>query len=71
MNRLITIGEAILRAIQELEVQQEIPMNRQQAAAYLGVSVSTINNYAKRGLKPVVKNGIAGYLPSDLNKFRK
>lgn len=71
MNRLISIGEAILKVLEEQEMKQEIPMNRQQAAVYLGVSVSTINNYVKKGLKPVVKNGITGYLPSDLNKFRK
>jgi len=71
LNNIISIGEAILSALTELKARDEMPMTRQQAAVYLGVSVSTINNYAKRGLKPVVKNGIAGYLPSDLNKFRK
>ena len=72
LNNIISIGEAILSALTELKARDEMPMTRQQAAVYLGVSVSTINNYAKKkGLKMTVKNGISGYLPSDLNKFRK
>ena len=71
IDHLISIGEAILDALNELKEKDEIPMTRQQAAVYLGVSVSTINNYVKKGLKPSVKHGIAGYLPSDLKKFKK
>ena len=71
LDHLISIGEAILASINELKARDEIPMTRQQAAVYLGVSVSTINNYVKKGLKPTVKHGISGYLPSDLNKYRK
>lgn len=71
LDNLITIGEAILKALTDMKSQDEIPMTRQQAAVYLGVSVSTINNYAKKGLKVKVKNGITGYLPSDLNAYRK
>lgn len=72
IDQLISIGEAILQAINELKEKDEIPMTRQQAAVYLGVSVSTINNYCKnKGLKPTVKYGIVGYLPSELNKYKK
>ena len=71
LDRIITIGEAILLALQTLKLNAEIPLNRKQAAQYLGVCESSIRNYARRGLKKTVANGIAGYLPSDLEKFRK
>lgn len=71
IGHLVTIGEAMLAALQELEMKLDMPMTRQQAAVYLGVSKSTINNYVKRGLKPTVKHGIVGYLAADLEKFRK
>lgn len=72
IDQLITIGEAILQAINDLKAKDEIPMTRQQAAVYLGVSLSTINNYVTSGrLTKKVKSGIAGYLPSDLKGIRK
>lgn len=71
LDNLISIADAIASALVELKERDEIPMTRQQAAVYLGVSVSTINNYAKKGLKMTTKHGIAGYLPSDLKPFKK
>ena len=71
LDNLISIGVAILNALTDMKAQDEIPMTRQQAAIYLGVSTSTINNYVKKGLKQSVKHGIVGYLPSELNKFKK
>lgn len=71
LDRIITIEEAILLALQTLKPNAEIPLNRKQAAQYLGVCESSIRNYARRGLKKTAANGIAGYLPSDLEKFRK
>lgn len=64
------IGQAILEAIREMR-DFDIPLNRQQAAVYLGVSSSTIPNYVKRGLlKKKVHKGLSGYLVSDLDKLR-
>lgn len=72
LNRIITIGEAILKVLEQMESKQEIPYNRQQAAAYLGVSDTTIDNYRKRGLLTLkVQNGIRGYLRQDLDTLRK
>lgn len=72
MDELISIGQAILHALNELKARDEIPMTRQQAAAYLGVSLSTIDNYRKQGrIRQVVKHGIAGYLPSELKSAKQ
>ena len=71
LDNLISIADAIASALVELKERDEIPMTRQQAAVYLGVSVSTINNYAKKGLRMTTKHGIVGYLPSDLKQFKK
>lgn len=72
IDRLISIGEAILVALTDLKASNEIPLTRQQAAAYLGVAVTTIDNYRKAGLiKQVTKDGLVGYLPSDLKAARK
>ena len=72
LDHLVTIGEAILDAINDLKADKEIPMTRQQAAVYVGCSPSTIANYVAQGkLTKKVKQGIAGYLPSDLRKLRK
>ena len=71
IDTLIDIGNAILRALNEMKERDEIPMTRQQAAAYLGVSLTTIDNYRKQGrIRQVVKDGIVGYLPSDLKQAR-
>jgi len=49
-----------------------IPFTATQAAAYLGVSRSTISNYKRKGLlKPVVRHGLSGYLISDLDKLKQ
>lgn len=49
-----------------------IPFTATQAAAYLGVSRSTISNYKRKGLlKPVVKHGLSGYLITDLDKLKQ
>ena len=45
IDTLIDIGNAILRALNEMKERDEIPMTRQQAAVYLGVSLTTIDNY--------------------------
>ena len=72
LDKIIDIGEALAVTITELKVRDEIPMTRQQAAVYLGVSDSTIDNYRKQGrIQIAVKHGITGYLPSDLRKIRK
>lgn len=71
IDTLIDIGNAILRALNEMKERDEIPMTRQQAAVYLGVSLTTIDNYRKQGrIRQVVKDGIVGYLPSDLKQAR-
>ena len=49
IDTLIDIGNAILRALNEMKERDEIPMTRQQAAVYLGVSLTTIDNYRKQG----------------------
>lgn len=72
IDQLISIGEAILQAINEMKSRDEIPMTRQQAAVYLSVSESTIDNYRKQGrIRQVTKHGIVGYLPSDLKSAKK
>lgn len=72
IDKLISIGEAILVALSELKERDEIPMTRQQASVYLGVSLTTIDNYRKEGrIKQVTKDGLVGYLPSDLKAVRK
>jgi len=71
-DNLITIGQTIAEVITDMKVRDEIPMTRQQAAIYLGVSESTVNNYVKSGkLTKKVKNGLIGYMPSDLRPLRK
>ena len=71
IDTLIDIGNAILRALNEMKERDEIPMTRQQAAVYLGVSLTTIDNYRKQGrIRQVVKDGIVGYLPSALKQAR-
>ena len=72
MDELISIGRAILLAINELKERDEIPMTRQQASVYLGVSLTTIDNYRKQGrIRQVVKDGIVGYLPSELKLAKR
>lgn len=72
IDTLIDIGNAILRALNEMKERDEIPMTRQQAAVYLGVSLTTIDNYRKQGrIRQVVKDGIVGYLPSDLKHAKQ
>jgi len=72
LDNLITIGQTITAIVTDMKVRDEIPMTRQQAAVYVGCSISTINNYVAQGkLTKKVKQGIAGYLPSDLRKLRK
>jgi len=72
LDNLITIGEAFTDILTDMKVRDEIPMTRQQAAYYLGVSISTISNYVASGkLTKSVKHGIVGYLPSDLRQLKK
>ena len=72
LDNLITIGQTISEVVTDMKVRDEIPMTRQQAAIYLGVSVATISNYVNQGkLTKKVKHGIVGYLPSDLRTLRK
>lgn len=72
LDRIIDIGEALAIAIAELKERDDIPMTRQQAAVYLGVSDSTIDNYRKQGrIQVTVKHGITGYLPTDLRRIKK
>lgn len=71
IDNLITIGEAILQILTERKAQEDIPLNRQQAAYYLGVNPHTIDNYRKSGrLRKCVKHGLEGYLISDLDKCK-
>lgn len=72
IDRIMDIGQALSIAVNELKVRDDIPMTRQQAAVYLGVSVSTISNYQASGkLEKKVKNGLAGFMPSDLRRIKK
>lgn len=72
LDNLITIGQTISEVVTDMKVRDEIPMTRQQAAIYLGCSISTISNYVAQGkLTKNTKHGIVGYLPSDLRKLRK
>lgn len=72
LDNLITIGQTITQVVSDMKVRDEIPMTRQQAAYYLGVSISTISNYVASGkLTKSVKHGIVGYLPSDLRQLKK
>lgn len=72
IDKLISIGEAILISLAELKASNEIPMTRQQASVYLGVSLTTIDNYRKQGrIHQVTKDGLVGYLPSELKATRK
>lgn len=71
IDNLISIGEAILQILTEKKVQEDIPLNRQQAAYYLGVNPHTIDNYRRSGrLKKCVRGGIEGFLAEDLDKCR-
>lgn len=71
IDNLITIGEAILQILTEKKAKEDIPLNRLQAAFYLGVNPHTIDNYRRCGkIKKCVKNGICGFLISDLNKCK-
>lgn len=68
----VKVGDLLVDVLAELKVRDEIPMTRQQAAAYLGVSVSTISNYLSCGkLIKKVKNGISGIMPEDLRSIKK
>lgn len=72
LDDIITIGQTITEVITDMKIRDEIPMTRHQAAIYLGVSESTINNYVKSGkLTKKTKYGIVGYMPSDLRQLRK
>jgi len=72
LDDIITIGQTITEVITDMKIRDEIPMTRHQAAIYLGVSESTVNNYVKSGkLTKKVKNGLIGYMPSDLRPLRK
>lgn len=72
IDKLISIGEAILISLAELKERDEIPMTRQQASVYLGVSLTTIDNYRKQGrIHQVTKDGLVGYLPSELKATRR
>lgn len=71
IDNLISIGEAILRILTERKAQDDIPLNRQQAACYLGVHPHTIDNYRRTGrLEKCVRHGIEGFLSSDLDKLK-
>ncbi len=72
LDYLISIGEAFTDILTDMKARDEIPMTRQQAAIYIGVSVATISNYVNQGkLTKKVKHGIVGYLPSDLRQLKK
>ncbi|MDR9825189.1 hypothetical protein RCJ22_06200, partial [Vibrio sp. FNV 38] len=71
IDHIIDVGQALVIALNELKERDDIPMSRQQAAVYLGVSVSTISNYQLTGrLEKKVKNGIVGYMPADLRRIK-
>lgn len=71
IDQIIDVGQALVIALNELKERDDIPMTRQQAAVYLGVSVSTISNYQSSGkLEKKVKNGLAGFLPADLRRIK-
>lgn len=72
MNDIVSIGEAIDLALTEMKVVQDIPLNAQQSAVFLGVHPRTLTNYTNKGLlKKKVRNGLAGYLIEDLRKLKK
>lgn len=45
-------------------------LNRKQAAAYLTVSLSTLDRLSRSGALPLVRfGGVVRFLPSDLDEF--
>ena len=72
LDYLISIGEAMTDVLTDMKARDEIPMTRQQAAIYLGVSVATISNYVNQGkLTKKTKYGLIGYMPADLRQLKK
>lgn len=64
------IGDIVSQILADSK-PDDIPLTRQQAAYYLGVSLCTIDNYRKRGLIKLSTRGtLVGYLKKDLNKIK-
>lgn len=71
LDALVDVAEAI-KARLDFGQTFDVPLNRQQAAAYLDVSAGTIDNLRRRGIiKQVTRRGLIGYLLTDLDKIRK
>lgn len=65
------IGDIVAEVLADVK-PIDIPLTRQQAAFYLDVSLTTIDNYRKKGMIKMVTRGcLVGYLKKDLDRIRK